>query len=38
LLVTPWIGPETRGQPLPGADDFADAAPSPAAAVEGFPQ
>jgi len=24
LLVTPWIGPETKGKPLPGAEDAAD--------------
>jgi MFS family permease len=24
LLVTPWIGPETKGLPLPGPDDIAD--------------
>jgi MFS family permease len=24
LLVTPWIGPETRAEPLPGADEFVE--------------
>jgi MFS family permease len=24
LLVTPWIGPETRAKPLPGADEFVE--------------
>jgi MFS family permease len=24
LLVTPWIGPETRAEPLPGADEFIE--------------
>jgi len=24
LLVTPWIGPETKGKPLPGSEDAAD--------------
>jgi MFS family permease len=39
LLVTPWIGPETRGQPLPDTDDFAEAAsPASAAAIEGVAQ
>ena len=38
LLVTPWIGPETRGQPLPEADEFAPTASSPAAAIESVPQ
>jgi MFS family permease len=23
LLVTPWIGPETRAEPLPGVDEFS---------------
>ncbi|HEX3505870.1 MAG TPA: MFS transporter [Xanthobacteraceae bacterium] len=27
LLVTPWIGPETRAKPLPGLDDFAGITP-----------
>jgi MFS family permease len=35
LLVTPWIGPETRATPLPGADDVGDAVPHyPAVAAE----
>jgi MFS family permease len=38
LLVTPWIGPETRGQPLPEADDFAPPATSPAAAAGSAPR
>jgi MFS family permease len=24
FLVTPWIGPETRAEPLPGADEFIE--------------
>jgi len=24
LLVTPWIGPETKGKPLPGSEDAVD--------------
>jgi MFS family permease len=35
LLVTPWIGPETRAKPLPSFDDFASAASRhPAVAAE----
>jgi MFS family permease len=31
LLVTPWIGPETRAMPLPSVDELADTIPQPSA-------